>query len=62
MLKEKQQTTKHNPGTEVSTINLIEAKLLNLPLPEQYDPLLKQSGPKLHQLAKICKLGLCNFK
>jgi len=61
MSKEKQQLAKLNKKKDVSTINLIEAQLLNLPLPEQYDPLLQQSGPKLHRLAKLCRMGLCNF-
>jgi hypothetical protein len=61
MPKEKQQISKANLAT-VSNINLIEAQLLNLPLSAQCEPLLKQSGPKLHRLAKLCRLGLCNFK
>jgi hypothetical protein len=62
MLKEKNPTPSKHLEKEVSAVNLVEAQLLKLPLPEQYDPLLQQSGPKLHQLAKLCRLGLCNFK
>jgi len=62
MLKEKPTPPVIKNNNDTSAINLVEAQLLNLPLPEQYDPLLQQSGPKLHRLAKLCKLGLCKFK
>ncbi|KUK83054.1 MAG: hypothetical protein XD98_0443 [Microgenomates bacterium 39_6] len=62
MLKEKNLTPSKHLEKDVSAVNLVEAQLLKLPLPEQYDPLLQQSGPKLHQLAKLCRLGLCDFK
>lgn len=62
MSKETKNTLTSNSEKDALDINLFEAKLLNLPLPEQYDPLLQQSGPKLHRLAQICKLGLCRFK
>jgi hypothetical protein len=62
MMKEKNKERQKKIESDTLTLNLLEAKLLNLDLPNQYDPLLQQSGPKLHRLAKICRLGLCNFK
>ncbi len=62
MSKKEKNTTLKQIERDTQTLNLLEAKLLKLSLPEQYDPLLQQSGPKLHRLAKICRLGLCNFK
>lgn len=62
MTQETQKTLTIDLEKEASSINLLEAKLLNLPLPEQYDPLLQQSGQKLHRLAQLCRLGLCRFK
>lgn len=61
-MKEKNKERQKKIESDTLTLNLLEAKLLNLDLPNQYDPLLQQSGPKLHRLAKICRLGLCNFK
>jgi hypothetical protein len=62
MPKEREKIPAKEILEKVSATNLVEAQLLNLPLPENYDPSLQQSGPKLHRLAQICKLGLCNFK
>lgn len=62
MLKETTAQNKQNSKENLSEINLIEAQLLSLQLPEQYDPLLQQSGPKLHRFAQLCQLGLCRFK
>lgn len=61
-MKEKNKERQKKIESDTLTLNLLEAKLLNLDLPNQYDPLLQQSGPKLHRLAKICRLGLCSFK
>lgn len=62
MTKETTSLNGKNSKENLSEINLIEAQLLSLQLPEQYDPLLQQSGPKLHRFAQLCKLGLCRFK
>ena len=62
MPKEKYQATIIKKQENTQAIGLLEAQLLKLPLPEQYDPMLQQSGPKLHRLAKLYRLGLCNFE